>query len=270
MKVHFIQHEIFEAPAAYLAWAKESNHTVSFSRVYEYDPIPETVENIDMLIVMGGPQSPDTTQEECPHFNAKAEIAFLQKCILAGKAVVGVCLGAQLIGEALGEKCAHSPEKEIGVLPVQLTENGLKDEKIMHFGSSLLVGHWHSDMPGLTTESKILATSIGCPRQIVAYSNLVYGFQCHMEFTPDVVELLIAEEEFFLTNNTKHRFVQKPDEIRSYDYSKMNNNLFQFLDKLTIAYKTNPAKGLRVAHLYKGESVPFESEGLISTFPSVI
>lgn len=237
MHIHFVQHETFEAPGAILKWANERNYTVTFSKVYVHDPLPETVENIDLLVVMGGPQSPQTTNEECPHFDAQAEIALIQKCIQTGKAVVGVCLGSQLIGEALGAKVEHSPEKEIGVFPIQLTEDGLKDEKIAHFGSSLQVGHWHSDMPGLTADSKILATSIGCPRQIVAYSNLVYGLQCHMELMPDVVELLIAEEENFLTNNTTYRFVQKPDEIRSHDFTEMNDNLFQFLDKLVTEYK---------------------------------
>ncbi|MFB9077040.1 type 1 glutamine amidotransferase [Flavobacterium procerum] len=243
MNIHFVQHELFEAPGAYLKWAEKHKHSITFSKVFENDMLPQTIENIDMLIVMGGPQSPNTTIEECPHFNAKAEIALLQKCIQAGKAVVGVCLGAQLIGEALGAKFKSSPEKEIGVLPIRLTDQGLLDAKISHFGSPLSVGHWHNDMPGLTADSKIMAESDGCPRQIVAYSDLVYGFQCHMEFTPDVVELLIAEEEDFLLDNTKHRFVQKPNEIRSYDFTEMNEKLFLFLDKLAVAFeKTSHVK----------------------------
>lgn len=236
MNVHFIQHETFEAPGAFLEWAKQKNYTSTFSKVYENQPLPQKTDDIDLLIVMGGPQSPNTTQEECPHFNAKAEITLIQKCIQAGKAVVGVCLGAQLIGQALGAEVEHSPEKEIGVFPIHLTEYGLKDEKINHFGSTLPVGHWHSDMPGLTTNCNILATSIGCPRQIVAYSGLVYGFQCHMELTLEVVDLLIAEELDFLSNNTTHKFVQKPDAIRRYDYTEMNDKLFSFLDKLADEY----------------------------------
>ena len=236
MNVHFIQHETFEAPGAFLEWAKQKNYTSTFSKVYENQPLPQKTDDIDLLIVMGGPQSPNTTQEECPHFNAKAEMTLIQKCIQAGKAVVGVCLGAQLIGQALGAEVEHSPEKEIGVFPIHLTEYGLKDEKINHFGSTLPVGHWHSDMPGLTTNCNILATSIGCPRQIVAYSGLVYGFQCHMELTLEVVDLLIAEELDFLSNNTTHKFVQKPDAIRGYNYSEMNDKLFSFLDKLADEY----------------------------------
>lgn len=232
MNIHFIQHEIFEAPGAYLNWAEERNYKISFSKVYENEPLPDSADLIDMLIVMGGPQSPDTTTAECPHFDAAAEMALIQKCINKGKAVVGVCLGSQLIGQALGAKFNHSPEKEIGVFPITLTEEGKKDDKINHFGNSLNVGHWHNDMPGLTTESNVLAFSEGCPVQIVSYSNLVYGFQCHMELTTEVVSLLIESEDDLAAKSKKYKFVQHPDFILSYDYSEMNAKLFQFLDKL--------------------------------------
>ena len=115
MKIHIIQHEIFESPGAYYDWAKERNYNISFSKVHEHQLLPETAENIDLLIIMGGPQSPDTSKEECAHFDAKAEIGLIQKAIQAGKAVVGVCLGAQLIGKALEASFENSPEKEIGV-----------------------------------------------------------------------------------------------------------------------------------------------------------
>lgn len=168
-----------------------------------------------MLVVLGGPQSPSTTKEECPHFDAAAERALIEKCVAAQKAVVGVCLGSQLIGEALGASYEHSPEKEIGKFPITLTSEGKANDKFAHFGDTLDVGHWHNDMPGLTENSKIMAYSEGCPRQIVEYSNLVYGFQCHMEFTLDVIELLIAASECELAALTGHRFVQQPDALRS-------------------------------------------------------
>lgn len=237
MRIHFIQHEIFEAPGAYLDWAEQRKYVITFSKVYENEYLPQNADDIDLLVVLGGPQNPNTTLDEYPYFNAKAEIELIKKCIEASKAVVGVCLGSQLIGEALGGEFKNSPEKEIGVFPIQLTEEGLKDKNINHFGSVLPVGHWHNDMPGLTSDCKILATSIGCPRQIIRYSNLVYGFQCHMEFTLEVVELLINEEINFLTNNTKYKFVQKPNEIRSYDYQNMNEKLFIFLDNLINDFK---------------------------------
>lgn len=236
MKVHFVVHESFEAPGAYDTWVRERGHEATYSRVYANEPLPHAVENIDLLVVLGGPQSPSTTKEECPHFDAAAERALIARCISAGKAVVGVCLGSQLIGEALGAPYEHSPEKEIGKFPITLTADGRANDKLAHFGDTLEVGHWHNDMPGLTADAKVLAYSEGCPRQIVEYSDLVYGFQCHMEFTSEVVKLLIEASEAELATLTTHRFVQQPDALRTNDYDTMHEKLFEFLDRLAAAY----------------------------------
>jgi len=236
MKVHFVVHESFEAPGAYETWIRERGHQVSYSRVYAHEPLPQSIDDIDLLVVMGGPQSPSTTVEECPHFDSRAEQALIARCVAVGKAVIGVCLGAQLLGEALGGRCVRSPEKEIGKFPITLTAEGKASGKFAHFGDTLEVGHWHSDMPGLTDSAKVIAYSEGCPCQIVEYSDLVYGFQCHMEFTPKVIELLIEASERELATLTAHRFVQQPAALRANDYDAMNQKLLAFLDKLVAAY----------------------------------
>jgi GMP synthase (glutamine-hydrolysing) len=235
MIIHFVQHEYFEAPGAYLQWADKKGFEIRFSKVYENQPLPSNIDDIDILIVMGGPQSPDTPQDECPHFDAVAEMNLIRAAVDGGKVVIGVCLGAQLIGQALGAMYEHSPQKEIGVFPIRLTEEGFMDSNISHFGSELQVGHWHSDMPGLTLDCKVLASSAGCPRQIVAYSNLVYGFQCHMEFNADVVERLIENEPIFSSVHN-HLYVQSPEQIRRFDFSRMNELLFLFLDRVLVQY----------------------------------
>ncbi|MCE0494882.1 type 1 glutamine amidotransferase [Vibrio salinus] len=236
MRIHFIIHEVFEAPGAYEYWANKNQHTITYSRVYEGDQLPETVENIDFLIVMGGPQNPATTIEECSHFNSKNEQAFIAKAIEKKKAVLGICLGSQLIGEALGAQYDHSPEKEIGKFPIFLTQNGLSHPLFSHFGQTLSVAHWHNDMPGLTRNAVIIAYSDGCPRQIVAYNDLVFGFQCHMEFTKEVVEQLIIHDT--PQPGQKFPFVDSPDKLKNYDYDDMNRKLYAFLDKLTIYYQS--------------------------------
>lgn len=145
--------------------------------------------------------------------------------------------GRPAIGEALGARFGHSPEKEIGKFPISLTAEGKANAKVAHFGEALHVGHWHNDMPGLTADAKVLATSDGCPRQIVEYSPLVYGFQCHMEFTREVVELLIAASEAELATLTDRRFVQQPDTLRANHWDEMNQKLFVFLDRLEAEYR---------------------------------
>lgn len=241
MRVHFIVHEDFEAPGAYEIWARNRGHEVTFSRVYAGEKLPKDIQGIDLLIIMGGPQDPAVTVKECAHFDSKGEQAVIASAVNSGKAVIGICLGSQLIGEALGAPFAHSPEKEIGKFPITLTEAGSKHEMFSHFGQTLEVGHWHNDMPGLTADAEIIAYSAGCPRQIVAYSELVYGFQCHMELTLDVVELLIAHSEKDLNRAAEYRFVNTPEELRAHDYSKMNEALFTFLDKLEVRYISSKA-----------------------------
>ncbi len=234
MHIHFIVHEYFEAPGAFESWATKHSHTISYSRVFQGEPLLQHIEDIDFLIVMGGPQDPVTTTEQCAHFDAKREQEVISKAIDAGKVVIGICLGAQLIGEALGGQYEHSPEREIGKFSITLTDEGLAHPLFDHFGNVLEVGHWHNDMPGLTTNAQVLAYSEGCPRQIVAYSDLVFGFQCHMELTKDVVAMLIENDD--LSEAAKYRFVQEPDVLLSHDYDEMNQKLHQFLDKLESYY----------------------------------
>ncbi|EIC80937.1 Glutamine amidotransferase (GMP synthase) [Streptococcus salivarius PS4] len=235
MNIHFILHETFEVPGAYLKWAQERGHNVTSTKVYEEEKLPETVDGIDFLIVMGGPQSPDENRQAFPYYDPKAEIALIQKAIDADIYIVGVCLGAQLLSVAYGGKYEHSPEREIGVFPINLTEAGLADDHIKDFGSTLDTGHWHGDMPGLSDNAVVIATSKGCPRQIVRFSPKHYAFQAHLEFDPEAVDLLIAAdgEEHLRQQNQELPFVQTPEQLRANDYSQMNKKLFAFLDSLT-------------------------------------
>lgn len=91
-------------------------------------------------------------------------------------------------------------------------------------------------MPGLTPAAEVLASSEGCPRQIVKYSDRVYGFQCHMEFDTEVIELLITHSQPELTAAKGRRFIRSEDEMRQWDYREMNQKLWAFLDKLVAKY----------------------------------
>ena len=235
MKVHFVLHETFEVPGAYLKLAQERGHQVTTTKVYENETLPESVDDIDFLIVMGGPQSPDEDREAFPYYDPQVEIQLIQKAIKSDRYIVGVCLGAQLLSVAYGAEYEHSPEREIGVFPITLTEAGLKDEHVKVLGPTLITGHWHGDMPGLSEDAVVIATSQGCPRQIIRFSSKHYAFQAHLEFDSEAVNLLIAAdgEEVLEEQSSKLTFVQNPQDIRAYDYREMNAKLYAFLDSLT-------------------------------------
>ncbi len=235
MHIHFVIHESYEGPGAFELWIKDKGFYQTSTRLYLGEQLPEQL-CFDLLIVLGGPQSPLTTEAQCPYFNVNLEVSFISKCISVGKAIVGVCLGAQLIGEALGAKFEPSPYKEIGYFPITMTTKGKVNKLFKHFQSLEVVGHWHNDMPGLLSTSKVLAHSKGCPRQIVEYSDTIYGFQCHLEFTKDSVkDLLNTAFDATLVNGNK--WVHEATEIMEFKTNDMNNLLYKFLDNLVIRYQ---------------------------------
>jgi GMP synthase (glutamine-hydrolysing) len=222
-------HEYFEGPGAIERWASLKGHEIIYSRVYNKDRFPE-IESFDFLIVMGGPQSPSTTKEECPYFDSDKETRFIKEAIDKGRGVLGICLGAQLIGEALGGRFEHSPEREIGGFEISLTKDAFNDPIFSRFPRRFLVGHWHGDMPGLTSGSRILAKSKGCPRQVIRYGELVYGFQCHFEYTSELLESMIKNCGHELEMYKGLPYVQSAEEMKKHDFSLANKLLYRFLD----------------------------------------
>lgn len=228
MKIHLIIHESFEGPGAITNWAKSNSHQISYTRLYKGDSLPNRTDIFDFLIILGGPQSPDT--QDCPYFDPDKEKKLIKQAIKDNKLVLGICLGAQLIGDALGANFTRSPKKEIGVFDLELTEAGKNHKIFSDFPTIFPVGHWHGDMPGLTSDAIVLAKSKGCPRQIIQYTEKVFGFQCHFEFTIKCIERLIKHCKHELDKN--QTYIQDANQLISNNYENMNFLLFKFLNRL--------------------------------------
>ena len=233
MKIHIIQQDEWVEPGEIGSWIDRHGYEAALTRCWKYEKVPENAD-ADLLVVLGGWQCPQTTPEECAYFDARAEKDLIRKYAESGKPVLGVCLGAQLVGEALGASYMHSPEREIGAVPVWLTEAGRKDPLFRDFPDRFPAAEWHNDMPGLTPESVVIAQSEGCPRQIVRYGTGVYGFQAHMEFTREIIEKGLADEGESLERSRRpeERFVQSAQDLLDFDYASMNTLFSRFLDAL--------------------------------------
>jgi len=118
MRILFVTHADFEKPGYIQTWAKKNGHTTREVQTFKGEQLP-SVSAFDFLVVMGGPQSP-LEIEDAPYLYD--EIELIKKAINENKYIIGVCLGAQLIGEALGAKTERSPHREIGAFPLELTD----------------------------------------------------------------------------------------------------------------------------------------------------
>lgn len=223
MQCHIILHADFEMPGVFIPWAKHKKMAIKLYRPYQGDELPDVGPN-EPVIVMGGTQSAINYQTY-PYL--VKEVEWIKKRLAHDHPFIGVCLGAQLIGTALGAPAEKSPEKEVGTFNLTLTAEGKRHPYLQHLPQTFPVFHWHSDMPGLPNGAEVLAFSEGCPRQIIEFSPKILGFQCHFEVTPAVVKLLVEHGREDLKSS---RFTQAVDEIQNSDFTQMNLWLFHILD----------------------------------------
>lgn len=222
MKIQFIIHTDSEQPGAILPWTKEMGYHTAICRPFAGEALP-TVRDFDWLVIMGGPQS---LLESHLYPYLQDEIALIQEVLKTHKVVLGICLGAQLLGEAFGAKTEKSPHKEVGVFPIARRE---EDPLLEQLPGVFSVVHWHSDMPGLTPSSTVLAASEGCPRQIVRYSPQAYGLQCHLEpALEDIKEMIVNNEDDLKPG----RFIQTKEELLRHDYPSINQSMHAILNNL--------------------------------------
>lgn len=186
MRAHILQHVPFEEPGSIAPWLKSHNYQITTTRFYQSTSLPKP-EDIDLLIAMGGPMSVND-EERFPWLRIEKE--FIRQTIKAGKAVLGICLGAQLIASALGESVYPNRRKEIGWFPVQ----GLaqQDKSIFCFPPSMEVFHWHGETFDLPDEAVLLAKSEACENQAYQVGRRVIGLQFHLEATPQTAQTIVA------------------------------------------------------------------------------
>jgi len=191
MRVHFFQHVPFEGLGSIGPWLEGQRAVVTATRFFEDAPLPEA-DGIDLLVVMGGPMN---VNDEESHPWLLAEKRFIAQAIRRGKAVLGVCLGAQLIAAALGARVYPNGEKEIGWFPVySLTAPGLLHADAVppfRFPDETLVFHWHGETFDLPTGAVHVARSGACLNQAFQYGRRVIGLQFHLEMTPQPVREIV-------------------------------------------------------------------------------
>ena len=206
MKLHSLHHVPFEGLGSIAAWVQARGHQISTSQLYADASLPP-VDSFDGLIVMGGPMGVDDEQE---YPWLVEEKQFIKRAIAAGKTVLGVCLGAQLLAWALGARVYRNTDKEIGWFPVQLSDAATDSAFFSKLPSSLEVFHWHGDTFDLPAGAIHIAHSRACQNQAFVFDGRVVGLQFHLETTPHAAAELI--------DHCRHeivpaRFIQSAEEM---------------------------------------------------------
>lgn len=151
--------------------------------------IPAGHEPYDGLVVLGGIMGANDTDAH-PYLNDV--LPLIRAFGAAGKPVMGICLGAQMIARAYGKPVTTMDRTEIGFVPLTLTDAAVSDPLLAGLEASHSIMEWHDDTFELPDGAVPLMTGETIPNQVYRIGDSVYGFQCHLEVRADIVNGWIA------------------------------------------------------------------------------
>ena len=227
MRIHYLQHVPFEGLGCIEGWAKTVGHRIAASRFYLNEPLP-SVDDIDWLIVMGGPMN---IYDDAKFPWLAAEKRFLKEAIDHRKIVLGICLGAQLLADVLGAKIYANRHKEIGWFNIRKVKTDQNTGIAALFPDTFEAFHWHGDTFDIPDGAEHFLQSAGCKNQGFTLGERVLGLQFHLEIAKSGAESLIIQCG---NEIDKGRFCQTPNTMLANPdrFETINKLMFRILDHM--------------------------------------
>ncbi len=157
---------------------REAGAEIDLRQPYRGDKLPADAAGHDALVVLGGGQNA-LADDEYPYFPALLQV--LRDFDRRDRAVLGICLGAQLVARAFGGENRIGGATEFGWCGVSLTQEGRTDAVLGAAPETFPIFQWHDDTFILPDGAVRLATNSAAANQAFRIGRAVYGFQFHFE-----------------------------------------------------------------------------------------
>lgn len=208
---------------------KEKGHQLSATHLYANQSLP-LLDDIDWLIVMGGPMG---VYDEEIYPWLRGEKKFIRDAVKAGKIVLGICLGAQLIAEVLGARVYRNTYREIGWFDILRSADAGHSILSRVIPERLDVFHWHGDTFDIPDGATRLAESAACKNQGFSMGSNVLALQFHLETTLESAISLIDncgdELDGSLYVQSKKEILSKPQ--RFLDINQLMYSVLEALEE---------------------------------------
>ena len=210
MRFHCLQHLPDEGPGHAGDWLAAHGHTLTFTKLFGPTSEFPVMADFDGLLILGGAMS---VYDEAAFPWLVEEKAFIKEVLRTGKVTLGICLGAQLLAQALGGEVRPNPDPEIGFWTVRFSGKSLAHPLLRGWPEKAAVLHWHSDTFTVPPGAMRVGMSAGCATQGFVWGDGIIGLQFHPEMTVPMVEQLMADEGHETAE--EQEFVQTAEQIRA-------------------------------------------------------
>jgi GMP synthase-like glutamine amidotransferase len=221
-KAVILQHVPYAGPGRIVPVFRDYGIPTEVRHLYKGDEVPTDLDEIRVLVVLGGPMGvSDVGNEKYPFLAQEVEV--LRRLVTADRAVLGIALGAQLLAHAAGAKVypnakpgptpqdSTTPMPEFGWHPVTFPFPGGTEPIVYGMVDGAPMFHWHNDTldlprlppppnappppaPPPPTGNALLSSSKLCKNQAFRFKTRLFGFQYHMELTPPDIEAIISND----------------------------------------------------------------------------
>lgn len=184
MKAHVIQHIHFEDLGNLDSQLRQAGFSIEYFSAMRNEDLEHVSNNeCDLLVVLGGPVGV-YDHDDYPYLNQEMDI--VKKRLKDNKAIIGICLGAQMIAAALGASVYPGDTKEVGWYAITVPSH-MSNSFMSRLNQSHVL-HWHGDTFDLPEGAERIASSAAYINQGFTMGNNVLALQFHPEVMPERIE----------------------------------------------------------------------------------
>jgi GMP synthase-like glutamine amidotransferase len=182
LPVLIFRHSATEGPGYFTTFL--DNHDIPWKlvRIDAGDAVPDTLNGVSGICLMGGPMSVNDDLPWIPPV-----LALIRQAVASDIPVIGHCLGGQLMAKALGGSVGRNPMKEIGWGDVRVTDADAARPWLGNAMQPMLAFHWHGETFSLPPGATRILESAWCANQAYVLHDRHIGMQCHVEMTSELI-----------------------------------------------------------------------------------